>query len=148
MTVKSPAPSRPILSCPVSSRRVTFHPAPPCPVLSRHITSHPITSRHVTPYHILSRPVPSCPVLSLHKPSMSSPVVDISSRIDDSTPSIALDAVLSTLCRQACTNPLTSSSSSARVTQGSSANIDTGVHLGDGAALHTSLLNLIDRRVS
>ena len=75
-------------------------------------------------------------------------MVDLLSRMDASIPSIALETILSTLWCQACTASPTFSSSSARITQGSSTNIDTGAHPGDGASLHTSLLNLIDRRVS
>ena len=59
MTVKSPAPSRPVPSCPVPFHPIVSRSIPPRPAPFYHVTSRHILSRHITPYHILSRPVTS-----------------------------------------------------------------------------------------
>ena len=79
---------------------------------------------------------------------MSSTVVDLASRLEASPPSAALDAVLSTLWNRPRTDDPASSSSSSRKTRGSVPDIDTGAHPTDGAALHSSLLNLVERKAS
>ena len=79
---------------------------------------------------------------------MSSLVVELSIRLVASPPSSALKAVLLILWRQTRTDSPTSSSSPARVTRGSSPDIDTGAHPGDGVDLHANLLNLIEQRAS
>jgi len=74
------------------------------------------------------------------------PVVNLTTKLDGAVPPPGLESVLSTLWRRPRTKPPSSSSTSARSSRRTNADLDTGAHPGDGATLHSSLLNFVERK--
>ena len=73
-------------------------------------------------------------------------VENLATRLDGPAPSPDLDALLFALWRQPRTTPTATSSSSSRSSCRTNSDLDTGAHPADGETIHSSLLNLVERR--